>query len=121
MVKKTIDIMGNEWVIHEKTYEEDPTFEVMQVGGFCEMADHSISVCNMRTFPGYELESKSYIVNLNKSILRHEIIHAYLYESGLATSTHSSQGPWAMDEEIIDWIAIQSPKFLKTFKTLNII
>lgn len=36
--------------------------------------------------------------------LRHEIVHAFLFESGL----HGDS--WACNEEIVDWIALQLPK-----------
>ncbi len=44
-----------------------------------------------------------------KKVLRHEIIHAFLYESGLDANC------WARNEEIVDWIAIQFEKLLDTF------
>ena len=34
-------------------------------------------------------------------VLAHEIVHAFLYESGLDVES------WAHNEEIVDWIAIQ--------------
>lgn len=48
-------------------------------------------------------------------ILRHEIIHAFLYESGLWNNSDSVEA-WARNEEMVDWIAIQSPKLFQTFK-----
>lgn len=51
-------------------------------------------------------------------IMRHEIIHAYQFESGLAFNfEHKSIG---VDETQIDWFAIQSPKIYKTFRELKI-
>ena len=52
--------------------------------------------------------------HINK-VKRHEIIHAFLYESGLDCNTD-----WATNEEIVDWIAIQYPKLKEIYKTLNI-
>lgn len=51
--------------------------------------------------------------------LRHEIIHAFLFESGLWVNSNSVEC-WAMNEEMIDWIAIQYPKISKVFKKLDI-
>lgn len=116
-----IDIMGSKWTIVTKTFFEDDAFDSLGVGGYCEMLTRNIVVCDMSTYPGYEAESAKFIANLNKEILRHEVIHAYLFESGLNSSCHKSNGPWALDEEIIDWIALQAPKFLQTFKTLGIL
>ena len=45
-----------------------------------------------------------------KKVLRHEIVHAFLHESGLAFNCE-----WAKNEELVDWIALQFPKILKAF------
>ena len=50
-----------------------------------------------------------------KKVLRHEIIHAFLYESGLWNNS-SGVSAWGQSEEIADWMAIQSPKLFKAFK-----
>ena len=86
------------------------------------MMTHEIIICNMTTFPGYENESKEFITNIQKEILRHELIHAFLYESGLNFSSHTIEDcGWACDEELVDWIAIQFPKIYKIYKKLNIL
>ena len=45
-----------------------------------------------------------------KEVLRHELLHAYFYESGL-----DSNSEFARNEELIDWIAIQFEKILQTY------
>ena len=60
-------------------------------------------------------------INLNKKKLRHEIVHAFLFESGLSSNTHGIYGAWAENEEMVDWIAIQSPKIFKVFQELEIL
>lgn len=50
-----------------------------------------------------------------KRTIRHEIVHAILFESGL---DHNAD--WPRNEEIIDWIAIQFPKLLEIFKSLKV-
>lgn len=37
-----------------------------------------------------------------REVVRHEIVHAFLYESGLSE--------YAQDEQLVDWIAMQFPK-----------
>lgn len=56
-----------------------------------------------------------------KKTLRHEIMHAFLNESGLSDSSNRFDGAWAKNEEMVDWLAIQTPKIYKTFQKLNII
>ena len=45
-------------------------------------------------------------------VFRHEILHAFLYESGLCYLENN--------EIVVDWIASQYPKLKKTFKKLKI-
>ena len=52
--------------------------------------------------------------------MRHEILHAFLYESGLRENSCTSFA-WAENEEMIDWFAIQFPKILKIYGELNIL
>lgn len=51
-----------------------------------------------------------------ESSVRHELIHAFLFESGLAFDSD-----WATNEEIVDWIALQFPKLSKAFEELRVI
>lgn len=50
-----------------------------------------------------------------KKVLRHEIIHAFFYESGIWNNSGTAE-TWGIDETITDWIAIQSPKLFKAFE-----
>lgn len=57
-------------------------------------------------------------VNGMKKQLRHEIIHAFLAESGLqANFEHYKQ--FGHEETIVDWFAIQFPKIMKTFEEIG--
>ena len=40
-----------------------------------------------------------------RKVKRHEIIHAFLLESGLAECSD-----WAQNEEMVDWLARMGPK-----------
>ena len=54
-------------------------------------------------------------VNIHRiKTIHHEIVHAFLYESGLDASAG-----WARNEEIVDWIALQAPKLFKAFESLE--
>lgn len=50
-----------------------------------------------------------------------ESADAFLFESGLSSNTHGIYGAWAENEEMVDWIAIQSPKIFKVFQELEIL
>jgi hypothetical protein len=47
------------------------------------------------------------IPDVYAEVLRHEIVHAFLFESGL-----SSCSDWGEDETLVDWIALQLPKIV---------
>ena len=49
-----------------------------------------------------------------RKVLRHEIIHAFLNESGLRENSE-----WAYNEEMVDWLAIMIPKISKCFEDSN--
>ena len=56
-----------------------------------------------------------------KLTLRHEILHAFLFESGLDAGSIATYGPWANNEEMVDWFAIQSPKIFKVYSELGLV
>lgn len=56
---------------------------------------------------------------LKKETLRHEIVHAFLYESGLSGSSSKIEGGWATNEEMVDWIAIQANKLIAAWKAAD--
>ena len=49
-----------------------------------------------------------------KKLIRHEIVHAFLFESGLAECSGYVNG-WAQNEEMVDWIARQHIKMHDAF------
>ena len=57
---------------------------------------------------------------LQKETLRHEILHAFLYESGVQNCSASCDA-WATNEEMVDWFAIQAPKIFKIFNEQGLI
>lgn len=59
--------------------------------------------------------SKKDLQSVIKKNTRHELVHAFLWESGLDVQS------WANNEEIVDWIAIQFNKMLVAFKEADVI
>lgn len=60
---------------------------------------------------------KKYLKELEQE---NEILHAFLYESGLRENSRGCTA-WAENEEMVDWFAIQIPKIVKVYKELNIL
>ena len=49
-----------------------------------------------------------------RKVKRHEIVHAFLEESGLAECSGTSDA-WAMNETMVDWIARMGEKIYKAW------
>lgn len=104
---KKVNILGTEYTI-EVVSKQDDTF-LEKCDGYCDKTSKRIVV----RAEDNENELDSYGVYL-KTITRHEIIHAFLFESGLHNNfTHPEYGH---DETMVDWIAVQFPKMLKVFE-----
>lgn len=109
-----VNILGTEFTVTFADEAERP--KLKSCDGYMDFSIKEIVV-------GKFEPDESSIENLDeytKKVLRHEIIHAFFYESGL----HSSSGDieaWATNEEMVDWIAIQFPKILKAFQECDCI
>lgn len=111
MKPKCINILGERWVIFYETIEENPAFE--ECDGYCDCSARKIyyrKYTEPENFRGYENRDL-----MQRKTLRHEIIHAFMYESGLWRNTSDIE-TWSMNEEMVDWIAIQFPKMQDAFR-----
>ena len=113
---KKINILGTEYAILVKKYDEDEAFKRRSIDGYCDSFTKTIVVCDMNTYEGWEYEPQETKDICQKQTLRHEITHAFLSESGLADSSATFDCGWARNEEMVDWFALQFPKMLQTFK-----
>ena len=110
-----INILGTEYTVTVKKYNEDKTFNLSEANGYCSYTDHEIVLCDMATFPDWEHETGRACENQMKTTLRHEIVHAFLGESGLSANSNESDA-WARNEEMVDWFALQGPKIYKAWQ-----
>lgn len=110
-----VNILGTEYTIEIKKYDEDEVFERRSIDGYCDGYAKKIVICDMHTYKGWEKEEEVTIIECQKGTLRHEIVHAFFCESGLTDSTFTYDGAWAKNEEMVDWLAIQIPKIHKAF------
>lgn len=114
---KKIDVLGTEYEVIVRGYGELTIFEKRSISGYCDDILHNIVICDMMTHPDFVDETEEYCRKVEKMTLRHEIVHAFLNESGLQSSTCvPSESGWARNEEMVDWIAIQLPKIMKAFE-----
>lgn len=84
--------------------------------GVCDRNLKRIIIVNTNSVESYKDKSKEWKFKDESSTIRHEIVHAYLAECGLLASTSSSYGPWAENEEMVDWMGVMGDKMFKTFK-----
>lgn len=106
-------ILGTEYLIIKKSYAEEPKFE--DYDGYCDSHIKLICYCDQTTRPEYTEDDERAALKIEKETLRHEILHAYLAECGLDSNSSQAEH-WATNEEMIDWIALQFPKIMETFK-----
>lgn len=105
----TVDVLGTTYEIVVKKYDEDDYFERNEASGYCSSLEREIGLCDMATYPGFENETEAIRSGQTKLTLRHEIVHAFLSESGLSANSNASDC-WARNEEMVDWFAVQGPK-----------
>lgn len=105
---KTVNVLGTEYSIKFVPEEE------LQDIGADGATDHSIKLIKVGIF----VPQKCSIADLEVyqlKVLRHELIHAFLYESGLAECSGSVDS-WASNETMIDYFAYQHNKIHAVFE-----
>lgn len=106
--ERIINILGTEYTILSKKYGEEDT------DGETDFTAKQIFLREDNTY------SVNDFLELQKKVLRHEIVHAFMYESGLGFNwKHECES--GHDETVVDWFAIQAPKIFKVFEQLEIL
>lgn len=103
-----INILGTEYTIDILPRSKDKG--LADSDGYCDDSVKRLAVADF-VADGEKSDSKRDLEAVKKKVLRHEIIHAFLCESGLAENSD-----WAQNEELVDWITIQGPKIYKTWQ-----
>jgi len=103
--EKVINVLGTNYVLKEANETIDERLK--DKDGYCDTSTKECVVDEMKI---NDIECKKNLPEYKKTVKRHELIHAFLYESGLDVCS------WAGNEEMVDWIAIQFPKLQKAFE-----
>lgn len=103
-----IDILGVEYTLEERNEQTDN--KLIGKDGYC---DHTTKECIIDEMSSEDNNTLKKLSQYKQSVKRHEIIHAFLHESGLDCCCG-----WAT-EEMVDWLAIQFPKLLKVFENAD--
>jgi len=105
----TINILGTDYDFTETSEKRDNRLETCD--GYHDGYAKLIRVNNDWN-ENHSTAIRNFAEYINK-IKRHEIIHAFLHESGLKT--------YRDDELLVDWIAVQFPKMLSAFQKVDCI
>jgi len=113
-LKCTFNVLGSLWALYTGTIDTFPLLKDMD--GYTDYTSRFIVVlekpddCQISDFEWYQ----------NK-VIRHEVVHAYLYESGLHGCMEIEKGTGGHPEQLVDWIAIQFPKIMQTYQELKVV
>lgn len=111
MMKK-INVLGAEYTIEYMKREDDKLFRSGEADGYCDSSTRRIVL--RKEDKNDNLDDYSAYL---KKLTRHEIIHAFLFESGLGSNFQHTE--YGHEETMIDWIAYQFPKMLEVFKEVG--
>ena len=115
---KKVNILGTTYKVYLNVNSaSDPQLDGLF--GYTNFHNKKIVVADVRTIPEWESADDEAAWDTFACTVRHEVIHAYLMESGLGGSANPSKC-WSMNEEMVDWFAIQIPKIMKTFSELGV-
>lgn len=99
-----VTILGTQYRISiDKT---DKKLREHNCDGFCDKTTKRIVVDDMSDS---DLDDPEWYKRL---VMRHEIVHAFFYESGLFQNFEPGH-----DEILVDWIAAQVPKMMAAFQS----
>lgn len=103
----TITILGTPYSIKIHSESEDERLDGCD--GYCDWTTKEIVV---------EQEVNGTLGAMDvymKKVIRHEIVHAFLVESGLHECSGETDA-WAANETMVDWFARQGPKIYKAWQ-----
>lgn len=111
MESTKINILGAAYTLTIASKNDDARLE--DADGICDETVKELLVDSYVDYEGDPTCKKNLAVQIRKN-KRHEIIHAFLFESGLAENSC-----WAQNEEMVDFFAIQFPKLVEAFKAAD--
>ena len=104
-IEQTVNILGTEYTVNKLLERQDEKLKTL--AGYIDNTVKKIVIAEVDK----QWDSVEDTEEYEKQVLRHEIIHAFLDESGLRGNSD-----WARNEEMVDFFAIQFYKIAKAFK-----
>lgn len=108
-----VSVLGTDYSLYlDVPPENDPLLE--DLSGYCDKTVKRIAVADRAK----ESDLADW-TDYRRSVMRHELIHAFLFESGLGCDSVWHVAGQEHPEQTVDWIALQFPKILKAFQTVG--
>lgn len=104
-----LNVLGTDYDFRITTEREEPG--LYHKAGYCDAYSKEIVIED--DYLTNNADSIKDIGAFKRKVKRHELIHAFLWESGL--------NEYAENEQFVDWIAWQFPKMLQAFKDVEAI
>lgn len=117
MNERKVNILGTEYTIKERSQEED-----VKLDGCDGYTDWTTREIIIRKELKQNLDEKC-LQNIDayiRLVIRHEIVHVFLLESGLDGSAINIC-VWTQNEEMVDWFAIQGQKIYKAWREAGVL
>lgn len=111
----TLSILGVNYTVKVTTATVDKNLS--DCAGYCDPTSHKIVIEDC----GLDDDGFDDWLERQNRILRHEILHAFLFESGLGADATYIQEGQTHPETMVDWFARQAPKIYAVYKTAGII
>ena len=99
-----LNILGQEYELLILSEEEFPKLKSMNASGLAELYDKKLIINKDNMIPTDDTYDN--LQAYSDKVIRHEIVHAYFHEAGLMD--------YCKDEMLVDWLAHQIPKMIKT-------
>ena len=109
----TVDVMGTKYDVYLNVDRKDDSC-LEHCSGYCDKTVKRIVIEG----PADDIEFADFEVYA-KTNLRHELVHAFLFESGLDANSYWGSDGSDHSEQMVEWVALQFPKLLKAFKQVN--
>lgn len=104
MINQLLIVLGTEYSIEYKSEAEDHIMK--NVDGYTDKTTKRIVI-----IADSEKSDLDDFSDYQRKVLRHEIVHAFLFESGLhGNARYSAEEGQEHPEMIVDWFAVQGPK-----------
>ena len=109
---RIIHILGEVWKLEFKSVEEDAT--LTECDGYADWSTKKLVIRNTTLEEKKLLDLENKEAELRRCV-RHEIVHAFFFESGLRNNALIFDDAWCANEELVDWIANQHEKLHRAF------